>query len=146
DEQPPHHPALRAGLVRDQRLAEELLRCRARARLVLHQLDAARLAPPAGVDLRLHHAREAELARGRDRLVDREAGLALRDSDAVGPRALFARALGDVHAEARRRPVAPTSSCTCEAETSSAFFSSAVSAISIPFSTPPAPICTGTPT
>src|SRR5205809_4166187 len=47
---------------------------------------------------------------------------------------------------ASTRPIASTSSRTCAAEVSSAFFSSAPSAISITRSTPPAPICTGTPT
>ena len=42
--------------------------------------------------------------------------------------------------------MASTSSRTCDADTSTAFFSSGVSAISKTFSTPPAPSCTGTPT
>ena len=55
DEQALHQAAFRAGLRRDQRHAQnlggELLRFVHRAR----QLDAAALAAPAGVNLRLHH-------------------------------------------------------------------------------------------
>ena len=55
DQQALHQAAFRAGLRRDQRHAQnlggELLRFVHRAR----QLDAAALAAPAGVNLRLHH-------------------------------------------------------------------------------------------
>src|SRR6185436_13855088 len=57
---------------------------------------------------------------------------------------VHARALTPAQA-ARTFSSAPTSSATWLADTSTCFFSSAVSGISITFSTPPAPICTGTP-
>src|SRR5581483_9217651 len=118
----------------------------ARLGRVLHQLDAARLAAAARVDLRLHHAREAEPLGGRHGLLDREAGLAVGHGHAVAAEPLLGLVLVDVHPWASTLSVASTSSRTCEAETASACFSSGVSAISKTFSTPPAPICTGTPT
>src|SRR5204863_8248527 len=70
DEQPPHHPPLRARLMGDQRLSEQRLGRRARLDGVLHELDATRLAATARVDLRLPDARAAgSIGRG-DRLVD----------------------------------------------------------------------------
>ncbi len=100
DEEPAHHPALRPGLVRDQRLPEELRGGGARRRRVPHQLDAARLPAPAGVDLRLHDAREAEALGGGDRFVDLEARLAVGDRDAVAAQQVLRLVLVDVH---RRR-------------------------------------------
>ena len=44
------------------------------------------------------------------------------------------------------RPIASTSSRTCAAEVASACFSPSSRVISMTRSTPPAPICTGTPT
>ncbi len=70
--------ALRAGLVRDQRRAEDARRFLLHVVDRLDDLDAAGLAAAAGVDLRLHHPdRAAERLRGLHRLVDREGRNAL---------------------------------------------------------------------
>ena len=55
DEQALHLLALRAGLVRDQLHAEDLLRVLFGLIEVFRHLDAATLAAAAGVDLRLDH-------------------------------------------------------------------------------------------
>src|SRR5207249_8078398 len=97
DQAPAHHPALRPGLVRDQRLPEQLRRRRARRGGGPHQPDAARLAAPARVDLRLHDAGEAEALGGGDGLVDGEARLAVGDGDAVAAQEILRLVLVDVH-------------------------------------------------
>lgn len=58
----------------------------------------------------------------------------------------FARDQAFLSASASTLAVASTSSWTCDTDTATSFFSCSVSAISRTFSTPPAPICTGTPT
>src|SRR5581483_3907887 len=55
----------------------------------------------AGVDLRLHDAREAEPLGGRDGLLDRERDLARGDRDAVPPEQLLRLVLVDVHRPSR---------------------------------------------
>ena len=98
DVEPVDQLALGAGLMRDQRRAEDAGRFLLHVVDRLHDLDAAGLAAAAGVDLRLHHPhRAAERLRGLHRLIDREG------RDALG--------------RARRTPAAPlwpgTHGCSC---------------------------------
>ena len=53
DQQPPHFPPLWAGLVRDERLADQFLDQTWNSRLVLRNFDAAGFASTACMDLRL---------------------------------------------------------------------------------------------
>ena len=91
--------AVRAGLMRDQRRAED-----ARG-FLLHvvdgfdHLDAAGLAAPAGVNLRLHHPdRAAEFLGALERLVDGKRRHAARHRHAEFAQHRFGLILVDVHA------------------------------------------------
>ena len=101
DEQAPHHPTLRTGLMRHQRLSEEHLGCRARLGRVLHEPDAAGLAPSTRMNLRLHDAGKAEPLRRRHRLLDGEAGAAIGHTDAVAAKEVLRLMLVDVHERVR---------------------------------------------
>ena len=94
--------AVRAGLMRDQRRAED-----ARG-LLLHvvdgfdHLDAAGLAAAAGVDLRLHHPdRAAQLLGALDRLIDGEGRHAARHRHAEFAQHGLGLILVDIHAKLR---------------------------------------------
>ena len=97
DEQPADDPALGAGLVGDERLPEERARRRVRLADVAHDLHAASLTAPAGVDLGFHDAGKAHPRGGRDGSVDRVAGLPVRHGDLVTPEELLRLMLMDVH-------------------------------------------------
>ena len=90
--------AVRPGLVRDQRGAEQP------RRFLLHvvdrfdDLDAAGLAAAAGMDLRLHHPdRPAELVGGLHRFIDAECRIAARHRHAVVAQHRFGLVFVDVH-------------------------------------------------
>ena len=68
DEHAAHEAPFGAGLGRDQRHADDLLRRRFGLVRRGGELDAAALAAAAGVDLRLDDGRDAELARDVPRL------------------------------------------------------------------------------
>ena len=78
--------------------------CCARLVLVLGDLDAAGLAAAADLHLRLDDAREADLLRGGDGLVDGRARAAVGHGDAVAGEELLALVLEQVHE--RRRTLA----------------------------------------
>ena len=65
DQQPLHDAAFGAGLMRDQRHAENFLGDRARFGGIFGDLDASAFAASAGVDLRFDDHAAAELLRGR---------------------------------------------------------------------------------
>src|ERR1019366_7027498 len=73
----------RTGLVRDQCHAHDPARQFHGLDGVLRHLDAAALAAPAGVDLRLHHHAPAQRPGGRFRLFDRVRHLASRHRDII---------------------------------------------------------------
>ena len=68
------------------------------------ELHPARLAAAAGVDLRLHHHREAQLLGRLDRLVDAVGHLALGHGHAVGGEDRLALVLVDLHLGSASRP------------------------------------------
>ena len=104
DIEPAHQPALRTGLVGDQRHAEHGLGERVHLAERLGDLDAAALAAAAGVDLRLDHPdRPVELFRRLHGLIDREGRIALRDGNAEGLQDGLGLVLVDVHG--KRRPL-----------------------------------------
>ena len=71
DVEPMDFFAMRSGLVRDQRRAEQTLRLAFDVGDRFHHLDAAGFAAAAGVDLRFDHPhRAAELVGGLDRFID----------------------------------------------------------------------------
>src|SRR5690606_17197581 len=107
----------------------------------LRQLDAAGLAAPAGVDLRLHHHDlGAEAARGALGLGRRGGEPARRHRDPVAAQQLLGLVLVDVHSW-----ISATSRRTCSTEASNSLRSPASSSSSMIRSTPPAPSTQGTP-
>ena len=118
DVEPVHLLAARAGLVRDQRRAEQPRRLLSHVVDGLDHLDAAGLAAAAGVDLRLHHPdRAAELLRGLHRLVDAERRDAPRHRHAETSQHRLGLVLVDVHgvgslAPRTRRVAGPRASLT----------------------------------
>ena len=95
--------AVRPGLMRDQRRAEEP------RRFLLHvvdrfdDLDAAGLAAAAGMDLRLHHPdRPAELVGGLHRFIDAECRNAARHRHAEVAQHRFGLVFVDVHSRPHR--------------------------------------------
>ena len=79
-----HHAAFRAGLVGDQRHAEDLARRCPRLRSAfLRDFDAAAFAASAGVNLRFHDDAAAEFLRRRFGFVDGERHFAARHGDVV---------------------------------------------------------------
>ncbi len=98
DVEPVDHLALGAGLVGDEGRAENACRLAAHVGNRLHDLDAARLAAAAGVDLRLDDPdRTAELVRGLLRLLDRECRDAVRHRHAEFPQNGFRLVLVNIH-------------------------------------------------
>ena len=98
DIEPPHHAALRPGLVGDQRHAQHALGFLLHIVDGLDHLDAAALAAAAGMDLRLHHPdRAAQFLGRRHRFLDREGGLAARHRHAEAAQDLFGLIFVDVH-------------------------------------------------
>src|SRR5689334_19342658 len=131
--------------------------------------DAAGFAPAAGVNLRLDDDRAAHLARDRRGFRCAVGDAAARHRYPERLQKLFRLILVDVHCgdgdsrptkertgilplsvslsylDPETRSIAATSSFTCDSETSNSCFSRAESCTSMTFSTPPAPIITGTP-
>src|SRR6266699_4510584 len=91
---------VRAGLMGDEHRAEQALGLLAHVLLRLDQLDAAGLAAPAGVDLRLDdEQRRAEIARSLDRLLDRKRRMPARHRHAEFPQHRLGLIFVDVHAD-----------------------------------------------
>src|SRR5215813_12826398 len=92
--------AVRAGLMGDEYRAEQALGLLAHVVPRLHQLDAARLAAPSGVNLRLDdEQRRAEIARSLDRLLDRKRRMPARHRHAEFPQHRLGLIFVDVHAD-----------------------------------------------
>ena len=93
-----HFLAVRPGLVRDQRRAEQALGLALHVVDRFHHLDAAGLAAAAGMDLRLHHPdRAAELVGGLHGLVDAHGRNAARHRHAEFAQHGFRLVFVDVH-------------------------------------------------
>src|SRR5690606_21037672 len=100
DVQPEHHLAAGTGLVRDEALAQQLVRRRPDLVIVGADTDAARLAAGARVDLRLHHpAIAADLVRAVYRLLGTVGQAAARDGDAEVGKDLLGLILMYVHTD-----------------------------------------------
>jgi hypothetical protein len=98
DQQPAHDLTARARLVRDQPHAQDRRGVGADLLDRAAHLDAAALASPAGVDLRLHDPdRPSQLARRIDRLIDTEAGDPAGHRDPEAAQNLFALVFVDFH-------------------------------------------------
>src|SRR5262249_24478626 len=87
-----------SGLVRAERLPEQLFSGRPCLCGGLDQPHAAGLAATPGMDLRLHDARDAEPLRRPNRLVDGEARLSIRHRHPVATKEILRLVLVDVHA------------------------------------------------
>ena len=99
DQQAVHLLAFRAGLVRDELHAEDLVRIFANLVQRLCNLHAAALTATASVNLSLDDPyRAAQLFSGLDRIVHREHGLAARDRDAELPQDFLSLVLVNLHA------------------------------------------------
>ncbi len=99
DQQPLHQLPLRSRLVRDEGHAEDGRGVLTHLLEGAGELDAAPLAAPAGVDLRLDHPHvAAELLRRGDGLVHAEARLAARRGDAVAAQQLLGLVFVNLHA------------------------------------------------
>ena len=84
----------------DEHRAEQALGLLARVLLRFHQLDAARLAAPTGVDLRLDdEQRRTEIARSLDRLLDRKGRMSARHRHAEFPQHRLGLIFVDVHVD-----------------------------------------------
>ena len=83
DQEPAHEPALGPGLLRHQGGAEDRVRGGPHLRFGPGEAHPAGLSPAAGVDLGLHHHREAEFRGGGNRFVHAVRDLAAWDGDAV---------------------------------------------------------------
>ena len=98
DVEPVHHASLGAGLVRHQPLAQQRLRRLAYLILGAADLHAARLAPRAGMDLRLHRpAIAADLGGAIHRLLRAVRHAAPRDGDAEAGEKFLGLVFVDVH-------------------------------------------------
>jgi hypothetical protein len=97
--EPMDHLALGPGLVGDEALAEQLGRGLPHFILGAAELDPARLAAAAGVDLRLHGpARTTDLRRAVDRLLRAVGHAAARNRDAEVGEQLYCLVFVDIHA------------------------------------------------
>jgi hypothetical protein len=99
-------------LRRDERPAEQATRELGRGLGRAHDLDAAALTAPAGMDLRLHHDRPAEAARDLGNLLRRSRDTTLEHGDAVLLENFLRLKLVDVHPALSTRSIACTSSST----------------------------------
>ena len=98
DIKPAHHAPLRPGLMGDQRHAQHAGGFALHVVDGAHDLDAAALAAPAGMDLRLDHPdRSAQFLGRRDGFIDREGGFAARRGGAEAAQNLFRLIFVDVH-------------------------------------------------
>ena len=144
--------------MRDQSLAQKLARHLADLFDRFDDLDAARLAASASMNLRLDHMHQTTMIGGSsDGFVNREGCCAARHSDAEAGQQALGLMFMDIHVTPHWRGAARAllysrdsttsfNARTAATEWSNIAFSSSFSAISTTRSTPPAPRTTGTPT